>query len=225
MKLKKIAIRGIIGLAVVIALCFFFSETIKSITTPKVQLISPTTGRFEDKIALTGTVFFEKEKEFVIEEARKAEGIVIDKVYVSPGFTIEKDELIFTAHMPTYDTAIKKLEDDYTAKARELLDLEIANRSSSLTSQQNELHQAVIEKQTLSSQAEFDARALALEEKITLPRTISDWKTVVVTAGGSDALKEAADRAAAAKMVYEETYKAFMDSYNNKKINKSILTN
>ena len=45
MKLKKIALRGLIGVAVLVALCMFFSGTIENITTPKVKLAKPSRGR------------------------------------------------------------------------------------------------------------------------------------------------------------------------------------
>ncbi|NLB89970.1 MAG: hypothetical protein GX786_01950, partial [Clostridiales bacterium] len=57
MKLKKAAIKGMIILVVVVALSLIFSETIKSITTPKIQKINPSMGKFEDKIQLEGVVY------------------------------------------------------------------------------------------------------------------------------------------------------------------------
>ncbi len=222
MKLKSIAIKGLIGLVVVVALCMFFSETIKSITTPKVQFINASTGRFEDKIILESKVYFEKEneEEFVIEDARKieGEGIVVEKIYVSPGFEIKEGEIIFTAYMPGYDKTLEKMEQDYIAKAREILDLEVANKSASIASQQNELHQGVIEKQGIYSESLFEAKAMALKENIKLTQNTGDWKTIVVTSGGSSDLKEKVDKAIASKAIYEETYKEFMDSFNNKAI-------
>ena len=47
MKLKKFALRGLVILMVVVALCIFFARTVQTITTPKVQLVSPQTGRLE----------------------------------------------------------------------------------------------------------------------------------------------------------------------------------
>jgi hypothetical protein len=39
MKLKKLAVRGLIVLAVAVALCMFFANTVVTITTPKVRLV------------------------------------------------------------------------------------------------------------------------------------------------------------------------------------------
>ena len=40
MKLKKFALRGLIALAVAVALCMFFARTVQTITTPKVKLVT-----------------------------------------------------------------------------------------------------------------------------------------------------------------------------------------
>ncbi len=226
MKLKSVAIKGMIGLVVVVALCIFFSDTVKSITTPKVQLIRGTSGRFEDKIELPGIVEFEKEVEFIIEQARGEGGIIVDKLYVTPGYEVKEGDMIFTAHMPTYDDNLKKLKEDYNLKAKELLDLETANRKASKASQQNELQLAVVEKQELQAQAVLEAKSKALEEKITLPQSMADWKMAVTMGEGSSELKEKIDRAVAAKAIYDEAYQAFMDSYNNKemKIEDEVFT-
>ena len=48
MKLKKFALRGLIILAVAVALCMFFARTVQTITTPKVQLVTASNGRFEE---------------------------------------------------------------------------------------------------------------------------------------------------------------------------------
>lgn len=218
MKLKNIAIKGLIGLVVVVALCIFFSGTIKSITTPKVQLIRGTNGRFEDKVSLECMVYFDTKKEIVVEAARAEGGIIVDKLYVTPGYEVKEGDIIFTAHMPTYEDSLEKLEQEHNAKAKELLDLEAANRKSSKASYQNELQQAVIEKQSLYTEALFAARTKALEEAVSLPENMADWKATVIMAEGSSELKEAVDRAVAAKAIYDQSYQTFMDSYNNKEV-------
>ena len=62
MKLKKFALRGMIILAVVIALCVLFSGTIRSLTTAKVKQATVKNGKFENVVELTAQVAFpEKE--------------------------------------------------------------------------------------------------------------------------------------------------------------------
>ena len=58
MNLKKFALRGLAILAVFVALCMFFSGTIKTITTAKVKITRGRSGRLEEKIQLTGKLTF-----------------------------------------------------------------------------------------------------------------------------------------------------------------------
>ena len=58
MKLKKIAVRGLIALAFTVALCMFFANTIVTMTTPKVRIIKGDRGRLEQKITLDAVVYF-----------------------------------------------------------------------------------------------------------------------------------------------------------------------
>ena len=53
MNLKRFAIRGIVFLAVFVALCMFFSGTVRTITTPKVKLTTAKRGKLEERIELT----------------------------------------------------------------------------------------------------------------------------------------------------------------------------
>lgn len=53
MKLKRFAMKGLIVLAVVVALCMFFARTVQTITTPKVQIVTGSTGRFEQELKFT----------------------------------------------------------------------------------------------------------------------------------------------------------------------------
>ena len=70
MKLKRFALRGLIVLFVAVALCMFFARTVQTITTPKVQLVQSTSGRFEDKMTFRAQVYFAETEEFTVEEAK-----------------------------------------------------------------------------------------------------------------------------------------------------------
>ena len=64
MKMKKIALRGLIGLAIFVALCMFFSGTIENITTPKVKLVRASRGKLTQKVELTAQVAFPEAEEY-----------------------------------------------------------------------------------------------------------------------------------------------------------------
>ena len=45
--MKKFAVKGLIALAAAVALCMFFSGTIRTITTAKVKIVTAKTGKLE----------------------------------------------------------------------------------------------------------------------------------------------------------------------------------
>lgn len=96
MKLKRFALRGLIVLFVAVALCMFFARTVQTITTPKVQLVQSTSGRFEDKMTFRAQIYFAETEEFTVEEAKDM-NITVDKLYVRAGNYVKKGDIIFTA--------------------------------------------------------------------------------------------------------------------------------
>lgn len=99
MKLKRFALRGLIVLFVAVALCMFFARTVQTITTPKVQLVQSTSGRFEDKMTFRAQVYFAETEEFTVKEAKDM-NITVDKLYVRAGNYVKKGDIIFTAKTP-----------------------------------------------------------------------------------------------------------------------------
>ena len=71
MNKKKYALKGMLALFVVIALCMFFSRTVQTITTPKIQRISAAKGKLEQKISLSGEIYFPVTEEIKIDNAKK----------------------------------------------------------------------------------------------------------------------------------------------------------
>jgi multidrug efflux pump subunit AcrA (membrane-fusion protein) len=209
MKLKRIAIRGLIALAVVVALCMFFANTIVTITTPKVRIVEASRGKLEQKISLSAQVFFPKTTDYTLTGAMK-NIVVVDKVYVRAGQTVAAGETLFTAVMPDYEQAMKDLQDKYDAKAAELLDKDIANPRTDKGSSQNQLYQMVLDRQTALSQAEHDARVLATELNVTLGADSAQWER---RAAGQDELLTAVQAALDAQKAYDTAYDAFFNDY------------
>lgn len=57
------AIKGLVALAAVVALCMFFSGTIKTISTAKVRLVTAKQGKLEEEIKLSGNLTFTQTEE------------------------------------------------------------------------------------------------------------------------------------------------------------------
>jgi len=213
MKLKKIALKGIIILAVTVALCMFFAKTVMTITTPKIQIVQASRGRLEQKIRLKAQVYFPEKTDHILSDAVKS-NIVIDKVYVRPGHHVKAGETLFTAIIPDYEDKWKELQGKYDEKAKALMDKDVENRSAARTSDQNNMYDGVLDKQTALDAAEHNARTLALRQGVTLGKDIAAWPE---QAAGKDDLLQLVTAAQAAKTAYDEAYQAFFKTFSSAK--------
>ena len=204
MKLKRFALRGLIVLFVAVALCMFFARTVQTITTPKVQLVQSTSGRFEDKMTFRAQVYFAETEEFTVEEAKDM-NITVDKLYVRAGNYVKKGDIIFTAKTPSYEEEIKKVREDYDAKNKELLELDVQNRKLSKESYQNTMYQQLLDAQDTLSEATYEARYAAAKESVVLTGDVSTWQSQLALSGEvSDDLKAAVNKARTAQAAYED---------------------
>ena len=209
MKLKKIAVRGFIALAIIVALCMFLANTIVTITTPKVRIVRGDRGRLEQKINLDAEVYFPKTTDYTLTDAMK-NNIVVDKVYVRTGQSVTADETLFTAAMPDFDEAMEELQDAYNKKAAEVLDKDIGNLRTDKNSSENTLYEAVLDAQTTLSGAEHDARVLAAELDITLGTDTAQWER---RADGQEELLAAVHNTLKAESACDQAYAAFIRDY------------
>ena len=209
MKMKKFAIRGLIALAIVVALCMFFANTIVTITTPKVRIVQGSRGRLEQKISLNAEVYFPQTTDYTLTDAME-NSVVVNKVYVRAGQTVKAGETLFTAVMPDYEKTMTELQDKYNAKAAELLDKDIENLRTDKDSVQNTLYAAALDAQTALADAEHDVRVLATEQDVALGTEIAQWAR---RAAGHDELLAAVQTALDANSLYETAYDAFLREY------------
>ncbi len=224
MKLKRFALRGLIILAVVVALCMFFARTVQTITTPKVRMYTPTKGRLEQSYKLTAEVYFPETEEVTVTEAKKT-AVTVSKVYVKAGSYVSKGDTIFTTTVGSYEEDLQKLQDSYDSKATELLELDITNRKLSKESRQNELYAEMVEKQSDLSKRTYEARKLAMQSGITLGSDVTAWKKQLAAVKDvPQEVTDAVNKAIAAKSTYDEASTAFYATYEDKKLKVSSDT-
>ena len=125
--MKKFAIKGLVTVAVFVALCMFFSGTIKTITTAKVRLVSAKTGKLEERIKLKGKLVFPETKEIVVEGLGDAHTLVITRVRVTPGRQVKAGDVLFEAEVSGFAGTMEKLEAEYDAAQSEMMDLKRKN--------------------------------------------------------------------------------------------------
>ncbi|MBQ8162502.1 MAG: efflux RND transporter periplasmic adaptor subunit [Clostridia bacterium] len=224
MKLKRIAVRGLIILCVVVAACMFFARTVVTITTPKVQLVTASQGKLEQKLQFRANLVFPETVEIQVPEAEKLH-VTIEKVKVKPGQKVEKGDVIYTCLLPSYEEDMKKLQETYEAKNKELLDLDVENKGASKSSRQNDLYNEMIHAQEAMNEKTNAARKIAMDAGITLYGRVSGWQKQLNATGEIPAeVQKAVDETEAASQTYEEAYEAFFAILEDRKLKVSTET-
>lgn len=214
---KSRALKGLLILAVIVALCMYFARTVQTITTPKVKLTQSTTGRVEQKIDVQAKPYFPVKTEVALPKAEDTP-ITVDKLYVSAGLYVEAGDTLFTARVNDYDTKEKDLRDKYKTAGQKLIDLDIANRKSSKQSKRNELYDVMLDAQDDLTAAESDARLAAAAEGIDLTFDQDTWAASARQKKASDNLNSLIAKAATAKATFDDARAAFYKSYENARI-------
>ncbi len=160
MKLRKFALRGLIALAVTVALCMFFSRTVQSITTPKVQLITAESGRFEERLTLAAQVYFARTETIVPEIPQ---GVRAAAALVQPGAHVQAGDVIFPLHLPGYEEQRTQLHQDCQALSRHLMELDIANHGLPTETPLVALYDAMAAANDALQEALYAARLAAMQ--------------------------------------------------------------
>ena len=124
--MKKMAIKGLVALAAVVALCMFFSGTIKTISTAKVKLVTAKQGKLEEEIKLSGSLTFTKTEDVKLALASD-QSVTIKRVRVAKGRKVAAGDVLFEAEVSGYDKEMESLRSDYETAQKELMELERKN--------------------------------------------------------------------------------------------------
>ncbi len=206
MNRKSKAMKGLLTLAIVIALCMFFARTVQTITTPKIQRISATKGKLEQKISLTGKIYFPETESVKVENAKKL-GITVDKVNVRVGYYVNEGDVLFTAYAPEYEQKLKDLEEKRDEKVKEYAAQYASGIRLRQTSAQNEMYNEMMESIGNYYTARYAVIAQANAESYTLP---ADEAQLTSITDGSDKLNELSaalkERSAARDAAIQQLY-------------------
>ena len=124
--MKKMAIKGLVTLAAVVALCMFFSGTIKTISTAKVKLVTAKQGKLEEEIKLSGDLTFTKTEDVKL-ALTSDQSVTIKRVRVAKGRKVAAGDVLFEAEVTGYDKEMESLRGEYDAAQKELMELERKN--------------------------------------------------------------------------------------------------
>ncbi len=127
MNLKKFAIRGIVILAICVALCMFFSGTVRTITTPKVRLTVAKRGKLEERVELACKPAFPEVEEIGFDLDDDA-SLTIVKVNTREGYTVQEGDVLVEAKVANYDQLRKTAQESYDSASEALMNLENKSR-------------------------------------------------------------------------------------------------
>lgn len=171
MNLKKFAVRGMIVLAVFVALCMFFSGTIKTITTAKIKITQGRSGKLEEKIELSGKLYF-SQVDSVGFDLDEGQTLTIVKVNTRPGYTVKEGDVLIEARVANYEQTMMQYQTTYDEALDQLLQLESKNSNIRLRKtdkQYAEAYFALRSARKESVSARIAMESLLMQEQLTLP--------------------------------------------------------
>lgn len=124
--MKTKALKGFAALLALLVVCFFFSGTVRTLTTAKVMLTYPQQGRLKETLNLTGTLRFSATEDVTV-SLREGAALTISRVNVAPGMAVSAGDVLFETVFTGVDTLSAVQEDNYAAAQSELLSLERQN--------------------------------------------------------------------------------------------------
>ena len=162
MRLKKFALRGMIILAVVIALCVLFSGTLRTLTTAKVKKAVVKSGKIENTVDLKAKVTFPEEEEMTI---RLPEGLelTVTKVHAAAGQKVKKGEKLLSTEVTDAAKTLTELQEKYEA-SRAALDAWERKNGDIRLSRSEKLWIEAYDAAREAEKKELDARLSLLSE-------------------------------------------------------------
>ncbi len=154
--MKKMALRGLVILAAAVALCIFFSGTVRTLTTPKVRYAQVKMGKFEQSTSLTGKVVFPETEEIRI-QVPEGMLLTVTRVKASAGDKVKAGDLLLAAKVTDADKTLETLRKNYDTARGNLRALE--KKTGEIRLSRNEQRwQEAWEHEQAELQAERDAR-------------------------------------------------------------------
>lgn len=207
MNLKKFAVRGIVILAICVALCMFFSGTVRTITTPKVRLTAAKRGKLEERVELSCKPAFPQVDEvtFALPEDMT---MTVARVNTREGYTVKAGDVLVEGKISNYETQRKSAQEAYDSASEQLMTLENKNRGLRVTKRDLTYADAFY----ALRDARRAAVALELNMEAQLTREGLERAETGYPDGASDELKEMIDEWRAAVEVRQQAQAAMDDA-------------
>lgn len=121
MKSKKFAIRSMLVLGAIIALCLYFSSTIQSIFIAKVDVYIPKTGLLSQTYNKKCKLFYGR---FFPYYKNSSDSVIIQRVLVKPGEFVKRGQVLFQCAIPQEKEMEEELIKEYQHALSSVLDFE-----------------------------------------------------------------------------------------------------
>ena len=171
---KRKTLKWLVVFIGVLLVSFFFSRTVQTITTPKVQKVMATRGKLEEKIPLPSTLAFAQGLEVFARDAKKL-NILFTEVPAQQGYFVKEGDLLAVAEIPTLQEEQEKIQEEYEKAIREMGE----HIAGTIRLAQDSPHNQVYEAYFVALQAYYDQRLLAevkaAELKYELPADMQAW--------------------------------------------------
>lgn len=158
----------------VLLVSLFFSRTVQTITTPKVQKISASRGRLEEKIPLTANLTFSQGEEVFMMDAKKL-NIAITEVLAQQGYFVKKGDLLARADIPSLAGEKEKIQAEYDKAVRALGDATTANVRLAQDTPHNQVHEQYYTSLEDYYMKRLEAQTKASDIGYDIPEDILSW--------------------------------------------------
>ena len=122
--MRRKALKGLLIVLLGLTLCYFFSGTIKTLTTAKVQLATVQRGKLKDQIALTGYLTFSANEGIFMTDLPDGIMLSVSRIHVTKGSYVEAGDLLFETEISGIQGAIREQEAIYQDAEKSLLFLD-----------------------------------------------------------------------------------------------------
>lgn len=222
--MKKIAVRGAIILAILVACSMFFAQTIVTITTPKIKLEEARQGKFEDKMSLSGKLYFEKTENVTPEGLESGSSIQIDKLKVKAGDFVTAGTLIATAKISdSYDKTVDEAREALSKAYADYRDNEIAyiRLTPNTDSDKNSAYRRAADAEKELQDAQIDLLTAAAQAGVVLPADTSKWAELIQRSG-DPTLIEKMEGVIDKKLALNKANDAFIETYSESRTKKEL---
>lgn len=174
MKKKNKTLKWLLIFVAVLMASMFFSRTVQTITTPKIQKIAATRGKLEEKIPVTAELTFSQGEEIYVKNAKKL-NLVFTDVLARQGYFVKKGDVLAKAEIPSFQEEMDKILVEHEKAVRELGNQIVSRVRLPKDSEHNQMHEQYLDllQKYYDKRVKVEEQAAAIGYE--LPDDIEAW--------------------------------------------------